>query len=1133
MPFPSRFFPWLGLLLALFPPACPALTAADLKLTAEEFDFFEKKIRPILVENCYKCHSHDSEKIKGGLLLDTRDGLLKGGDTGPALVPGSPDRSLLIKAVRYADKDLQMPPNDRRLEPAQINDLETWVKMGAPDPRAGNDAGGHSYQVDLDKARKHWSFQPVVNPPVPQPEDPGNWAQTPVDEFVLATLSAKGLTPSPRADKVTLIRRATFDLTGLPPTPQEVDQFAADSSADAFGKVVDRLLASPHYGERWGRHWLDVAHFADTKGTLGNGRDERYPYSYIYRDYVIRAFNNDLPYDQFLLEQIAADKLTPGADKHPLAALGFLTLGNRFNNQINDIIDDRLDIIGKGTMALTVTCARCHDHKFDPIPTGDYYGLYGVFNNSVEPKEEPLIETPKDTAAYHAFLAQYASRQTALNVFRAEVGRELKAEMIRKAGTFMLAIQDFKRKTNSFSRNAFLQKMGLSPQLGAAWDNNLKNWEKKHNPVFAPWFAFARLSGEEFADGAKDLAAKFYANQEMGKPVNPLISRMFAEAPANLGQVAARYTSVFSDVEQRWQEALAGFEAGKGSSSNPPPELMGLPDADREQIRQLMYANNSPMFLNDQRLGDFINRDNKLKNKLNELERALTDLVLTHPGSPARAPALEDVAKPKDAYIFIKGNPGNRGPPAPRHFLTILSRGEPRPFKDGSGRLELARMIANKDNPLTARVMVNRIWLHHFGEGLARTPDDFGARGDPPSHPELLDYLAARFMAEGWSIKRIHRLIMLSSVYQQSSEENPRYAQIDPENRLLWRMNKRRLEFEALRDTILAIGGDLDLTLGGRPVKLDAEPYSLRRTVYGYVDRRNLPSMYQAFDFANPDLTTSKREATVVPQQALFMMNSALVAEQARNLVRRVDVKAQTRDEARIDTLYKLIYQRPPTELEIKLALNYLRSDAAIEWQTTARSAWEYGYGEYDAVRKRTKFFAPLGAFANNAWRPGGKNPDPRLKGLALTAEGGNPGQPFAVIRRWNCPRDGFFSIDGFLIHPAKDGFGVQGRIVSNRLGELGSWLVFDNQAETRLPKVFLKRDEAIDFITDCRADPRNDFFKWAPIIKMEPGPKPTGGVVEWNAQKDFSGEARTQRLNSWEKFAQVLLETNELTFVN
>ena len=1110
-----------------------SVLAADVKLTPEQLDFFEKKIRPIFSENCYKCHSQESEKIKGGLLLDTRDGVLKGGDTGPAIVPGDPEKSLMIKAVRYKDKDLQMPPNDRPLAPEQVADLETWVKMGAPDPRDAPSASDHKYVVDFDKAKKHWAFQPVVKPAIPQPDDPQHWVQTPIDNFILATLSAKGLTPAPRADKVTLLRRVTFDLIGLPPTPKEVDDFVADTSPNALETVVDRLLASPHYGERWGRHWLDLAHFADTRGTLGNNRDERYPYSYIYRDYVIRAFNEDLPYDQFLLQQIAADKLPLGDDKRPLAAMGFLTLGNRFNNQINDIIDDRIDIIGKGTMALTLGCARCHDHKFDPIPTKDYYALHGVFNSSMEPKEEPLLGPPPGTPSYRDFQIEYAARVSAVEQFRHEEGLLFKAEMVGKSGNYMLALYDFKRAGTNLSRGAFIQKAGLNQQIAAIWDNHIKNWENRHNPIFAPWVAFAKLSPEEFPARARELSEKFSSSPEKGKPINALVAHALETPPASMAQLAARYTAIFTDVERHWSEMIAPYEAKK-STTNAVDEPKSLPDPAQEQVRQFMYANNSPMLLDEQRLNNFINRDNKLRNKLADLEKAVTELVITHPGSPARAPVLEDAEKPKDSYVFIKGNVGNRGPVVPRHFLTILAGDNPPVFKEGSGRLELARAIASKDNPLTARVFVNRVWLNHFGEGIVRTPDDFGTRGDMPSHPELLDYLAWRFMDEGWSIKKLHRLILLSSVYQQSSDENPRYQQIDPDNHWLWHMNRRRLDFEALRDTLLAIGGDLDLTMGGRPVKLDAEPYSLRRSIYGYVDRRNVPNMFQAFDFASPDLTTGKRESTVVPQQALFMMNNPLVVEQARNVVRRTDFKTQADAKAKLDLLYKLIYQRSPTDVEMKLALDYLRSDVATEWQTNAASAWEYGYGQYDAAAHHTKLFVPFGNFANRAWKPGGTKPDPRLNGLVLTPDGGTPNKLFPVIRRWIAPRDGAIAIDGTLNHPGGDGDGVQGRIVSSRLGELGAWVAFKSQAATALPRVEVKRGEMIDFIVDCRTNPNNDAFKWAPHIKMLPAPNmPKECVMDWNAQRDFVGDAQTRRMNSWEKLAQVLLETNELTFVN
>jgi hypothetical protein len=1105
--------------------------AAEVKLTTEQLDFFEKRVRPIFVDNCYKCHSHDSEKVKGGLMLDTRDGLLKGGDTGQGIVPGNAEKSLMIKAVRYTDKDLQMPPNDKQLASNQISDLEMWVKMGAPDPRT-EIPESHKYTVDFAKARQHWSYRPVADPPVPQPADPEHWARSPIDEFILAAQLTNGVTPAPMADKVTLLRRATFDLIGLPPSAREVQDFADDDSTNAFATVVDRLLASPHYGERWGRYWLDLAHYSDTRGTGQLG--DTYPYAYVYRDYVIRAFNEDLPYDQFLIQQIAADKLPPGDDKQMLAAMGFLTLGNRFNNQINDIIDDRIDIISKGTMALTVTCARCHDHKFDPILTKDYYALHGVFNSSMEPKEDPLLETPEDTAVYRDFETQYAEREAALEKFRVEVTNRFKTEFITKAGDYLVALHDFTAKSNAVSRNVYVEKRGLVAQTAAIWDNNLKAMSRRHNPIFAPWIALSQLNDADFAAQAKDLAVKFNANQDAGGRINPVVAGLFSTPPDSLGQVASRYAVMFAEVERHWMEAQSDYDSRQKLGETNLTELKGLPDAGEEQVRQFMYANNSPMYLDENRVNNLINRDPKLRNSFNELQKALNDVVVNHPGSPARAPVLVDADKPRDSYVMIKGNPGVHGPNAPRHFLTVLAGDNPPLFKDGSGRLELARDIASKDNPLTARVMMNRIWLHHFGEGLVRTPDDFGERGEPPTHPELLDYLASRFMESGWSIKQMHRLIMLSSVYQQSSEGDEKSLAADPENRWLGHMNRRRLDFEALRDSILAVGGDLDLKLGGKPVRLDTEPFALRRTVYGFIDRRNVPNMYQAFDFASPDLTTGRRESSVVPQQALFMMNSPLVVEQARNVVRNLNFKPETAPETRVKMLYELVYQREPTDLEMRLAMAYLRSDAATDWVTNAQLSWSYGYGEYDAAMRRVKFFAPMGQFANKMWLPGNKTPNARLKGLNLTADGGTPAKEVAVIRRWTSPRDGYISIEGMLSHGAKNGDGVEGRIVAGRTEELGSWVAFNGSAETKVAWLHVARGEAVDFITDGRENGANDAFKWAVTIKMARAPNaPKDGIVEWDTQKDFSGEMEGRRMTPWEKFAQVLLETNEMMFVD
>jgi cytochrome c553 len=1110
--------------------ACSSVAFAEgTKLSQKDLDFFENRIRPIFAENCYKCHSESAEKIKGGLLLDSRDALRKGGETGPAIVLKHPEKSLLIKAVSYADKDLQMPPHDKKLSDQQIADLETWVKMGAPDPRDKGVGSGHNYAIDWDKSRKHWAYQPIRKPSVPQTVDKTHWAKSPVDRFILEKLAFQKLTPSRPADKITLLRRATFDLTGLPPTSKEVDAFLADKSSKAFEKVVDRLLASPHYGERWARYWLDLAQYGDTRGPLGNGRDNRYVYAYTYRDWVVKALNDDMPYDKFLRLQIAADKV-PNHRSGDLAAMGFLTLGQRFNNSQNDIIDNRITILCQSTMALTANCARCHDHKFDPIPTKDYYSLHGIFASSTEPKEGPLLEQPKDTPAYREFMKELKVRQYAYDDFRINTADDLGDKLCNKAADYMMAMVNYKKGNGDLTRNGYLIKHDLVIGWGALWENNLRYLEKKKDPVFAPWFAFLKLDGANFAESAKDLS-KTVCESNDPKKYNPVVAKLFCEPPSSLEQVASRYAGLFFRINKEWQGVLHTNEMSRRASAEDVPEPEGLPDPAEDEVRDLMYAANSPLNPDDQKLYFVIQRDQKLRKQATELERDLFDLKATHPGSPARAHSLEDAKKAQNSFVLIKGNPGTRGPQVPREFFEILSGPDRTPFTNGSGRLELADAIVCPKNPLTARVIVNRIWLHHFGEGIVRTPDDFGTRSEPPTHPELLDYLASTFMENGWSIKKLHKQIMLSSVYQQSSEEEESRQQADPDNRWLWRMNRHRLDFEAMRDTILSIGGKLDLTVGGPSVKLDSEPYSLRRSIYGYVDRNNLPNMFMAFDFASPDLTTGRRESTIVPQQALFMMNSPLVVEQAHVLAQRPDFSAQPTVEKKIRQLYKVIYQREPTSFELKIALQFIGTELEKALPKTPQASWSYGYGEVES--KRTTLFVPMNVFKSEGWQSDEFRKDPKITGARLSQTGGAPGKGYAVIRRWTAPRDGKIKIEGPITHRQKEGAGVVCRVVSSRSGELGKWTVVSKPAPVNLSKIVVKQGDTVDFVVESGKDEARQNFIWTPTIKMEAPDAASNETVEWNAKNDFSGKVEMQRLAPWEKFAQVLLETSELTFVN
>ncbi len=743
----------------------PAISPSDLQ-------FFESKIRPLLVERCYKCHSHDADKVKGGLMLDTREGLLHGGESGAAIVPGKPDDSLMITAVRYTDDTLQMPPKDDQLTDQQIADLTEWVRRGAPDPRSLVAKGSSSSYGGVGK--DHWSFKPVVKPAIPTVQNAA-WCQNPIDNFVLAKLDANGLKPNAAADKRTLIRRVTFDLIGLPPQERDIQAFIADTSPDAYAKVVDRLLASPHYGEHWGRYWLDVARYADTKGDPPKQDDPRFPHAWTYRDWVIGAFNADMPYNEFVLAQLAGDRLQAIVDKQAkdkgqplpdtrwsLAAEGFLTLGNQFNGRRDDIIADQIDVTCKAFLGLTVACARCHDHKFDPIPQKDYYSLYGVFANSQTPDTlPPLMREPPKTAE----LLDYFAKAT-----------------------------EFQRKE-------------------------------------------------------EDLAAQ--------------------------------------RIEMR-REAR-----GKGPGG-----------IDRQKAREL-------------------------RRQETQLQRQINDLESTHPGCPPRANAIYDVPRPHDYPLLVRGETGHRGDIVPRRFLEILSPDpKHRPeWKKDSGRAELALAIIDPKNPLTARVLVNRIWQQDWGVGFVSTPDDLGNMSAPPTNPELLDYLAATFVENGWSIKKLQRMIVLSAAYQQSANNNPQYAEMDPHNTLLWRFNVRRLDFEEMHDALLTITGELDPSMGGKPVPITSPDFAKRRAVYTMIDRRNPPELLTQFDFPSADVESGRRYETLVPQQALFLMNSPMVIEAARKLVDRPIFARIDSDADRVAALYLAIFQRMPTKQEVALGLGYVQAN--------------------------------------------------------------------------------------------------------------------------------------------------------------------------------------------------------------
>ena len=750
---------------------------------------------------------------------------------------------------------------------------------------------------------EHWSFQPIVHrdPPAVQR---ASWVHDPIDAFVLKKLETAGLAPAPEADRYTLIRRASFDLTGLPPSADEVDSFLSDDGPAPWERVVDRLLASPRYGERWGRHWLDVARYADTKGYVFTS-ERRFPYSFTYRDYVVGALNSDLPYNRFIFEQIAADQMDAPREPRALAAMGFLTLGRRFLNNTHDIIDDRIDVVTRGTLALTVTCARCHDHKYDPIPTADYYSLYGVFASSQEPGEPPLIGPPANADAHRAYLREKKKRESELEDYRTTRHRELLEHAQTRVADYLLAVEQSAGRLPK-AHHIDLSPKNVNPVLLAAWTSHLRGVFGREHPVFGVWHALCALEAETFPTASKRLLAERSERRPgSGRGDNALLLAALRSRPLNS----------IADAAGRVGELIAATM--EKDTSN---------DASAKELHQVIRGGGVPANISRGRA--YAHYPTPVQQKIRSLRRAIDKLEATSPGAPERAMALVDRKQPHEPHIFLRGQSDRRGAQVPRRFLAVLSPGERKPFpSDRSGRRELAEAITHPGNPLTARVITNRVWLHHFGAGLVRTPSDFGTRSDPPSHPGVLDNLAADLLSSGWSLKKLHRRILLSATYRQSGRATDRAREIDPANRLLSRMPPRRLEFEALRDAMLKISGRLDFAVGGRPVELwkkGSAAASTRRTLYGFIDRQNLPGILRAFDFASPDTSCPQRHETSVPQQTLFLLNAPFVIEQAKALAAQPAVAAARTPEDTVRALYAVAFARPPSAIEVQIGLSLL-----------------------------------------------------------------------------------------------------------------------------------------------------------------------------------------------------------------
>ena len=1052
--------------------------------TPAQLEFFEKEVRPVLADHCYKCHGE--KKQKSGLRLDSREFVLKGGELGPIVVPGKPETSRLILSVNHvkAADVYAMPGEDEKLPPQAIAALTEWVRQGLPWPAGAT--------PNIQDPRKHWAFLPVVapTPPAVTAADITQISQ-PLDRFVLSKLKEAGLGFNPQAGREVIIRRLTLALAGYQPTAAEIAAFVADKDPQATEKLVDRLLASPAFGERWGRHWLDVARYADTKGYVFQ-EERRYPYAYTYRDWVVKAFNDDLPYDQFLRLQIAADQIVKDPENNrDLAALGFLTLGRRFLNNNADIIDDRIDVVMRGTQGLTMACSRCHDHKFDPLPTTEYYSLYAIFNSSEEPKELPPLKPFTRTKETEEFEAELGVREKKLNDF-IQSRYELSYSPEKTAAYLKLAQESF--KDAKLDANQKAKAANLYAAVLGGWKNALKPKLTPTDPVWGGWLSLQGVADAEFP---KRFAALLSQPTSFADPL--LRARLQAKAPSKLGELTATYAALLSEARK--------------------PEH--ATSAEWKSWRELILHPSGPTVMTPASLiGTYNVADRNTRNKL---QIDVSGFKATSPKSPPHAMAIQDKAKAVQGVVFLRGSASRPGKKVPRQYLSILSEGPPKEFTQGSGRLDLANAIASPTNPLTARVMVNRVWMHLLGQPLVETPSDFGVRTTPGTNPALLDHLANSFVKEGWSMKKLIRSIVLSHTFLQSADLRADAVAKDPENSLLWRAHRRRVDFEALRDSMLRVAGRLDdAKFGGQPFDLVGAFGTPRRTIYGHIDRQNLPAFFRTFDFANPDYHVPKRNQTTTPQQSLWMLNHPFGRSLADELAAKVAGRPD--DAAKVQALYLAILARAPRTDETALALNYLREAA----EAPAPAAWTNGFGGYDPKTKTTTFTA-MTTHVKDRISPTAQIPDKKYAFVFLTPKGGHTGSlpETAAIRRWTAGSPGKYRLEGALTVQSKASDGVRARIVSSRRGLLAEVVVKGGaSAPVEIASVELAAGESIDFIADQYLGSNSDGFTWSPVIKDAQ----TGEVIS-SAAGEFG--RKPDRQSALSTFAQVLLQSNEFAFAD
>ena len=912
--------------LALFSLVVVGLSNAR---AAGRFDFFEREIRPLLHKHCYKCHSTEAEKLKGGLLLDSRQGWETGGDSGPAIVSGDVEGSLLLRAVSYEDADLQMPPK-YKLADHERAALGKWVEAGAADPR-DHQTEGKAKGVDLVKGRGFWSFQPVTNQPVPKMNPAPSQGENlgAIDRFILARLAKESIERVDLARPETLLRRLYFDLIGLPPTPDQMDDFLANPSPEAYARLVDRLLGSPQFGETWGRHWLDVARFAESSG---GGRSLMFKDAWRFRDYVINAFNDDKPFDQLIREQIAGDLMPAGTREEQnerFVATGFLALGPH-NYELQDkellrmeVVDEQIETVGRAFLGMTLGCARCHDHKFDPVPTDDYYALAGIFRST-----QSLV--PGNVSGW--------------------VARELEPELTLKKAIERHAGET--REANAalkVAKKELRKAEGISGETGVIVDD---------------------LQAEKIGDWMESTSNKTYFGDNYihdkgeGKGQKKVI---FTAELKEAGEYEVRFG--YTTGTNRAREAPVTIEHANGQTTirinqrEKPPindnfKIMGrfqfnagkaVVSVSNANTRDVVIADAVVFVPVEELKKDSVPRQRlaKLRGEVDRLVMRVDALKKTKSTNLPKAMSVQDEKETGDWHVHIRGEIRNKGAVVPRGFLQAASKtktvAQPTIAAGRSGRLELAEWVASSDNPLTSRVMVNRIWHHLIGNGLVRTTDNFGMMGEMPSHAALLDWLAHQFVVDQWSVKKMIRRIVMSRTYRLASTGESIGRTIDPENRLIWRANRKRLTAEAIRDSILSVSGQLSMQQGGPTIRKFSqydwgyEFDTVRRSVYVPLFRNTLLELFELFDIANPNVSTGRRSETTLPTQALYMMNSPFVNAEAKRAGEHI-AGLDAPDADRVRLAYRLALGREPTADEAGLALEFVGQTEAGAWAALAHS---------------------------------------------------------------------------------------------------------------------------------------------------------------------------------------------------